>query len=274
MSEHPSKRPAEHQAEAKPICEVTDLNLVYHLRSHHPQTARDLFLQTLRTLLKDPISILLREPDRSHILKDINLKITRGDRIALFGINGAGKSSFCRLLGGVMRPSSGTVKIAGQTRAIFQNPLVLHPELTGFENAELLAGLMYPELSDAVCRQLTKSVMKFAELGAAAFAPYRTYSTGMQVRLILSLVTAKPADLLILDEVFDGADIFWQEKIAFRTRDIIDRSGAMLFVSHNLELARSLCRESAVLHQGRMTRFSNVQDGIDFYRRLPQEARA
>lgn len=234
---------------------------MYRNRARAPENLRDLFIRTVR----HPIDSILREADRISVLNEVNFEIRRGQRVALIGVNGAGKTSLCRILSGVMRPTRGHVIRPKETRAVFQAPLVLYPELTGFENAELLTGLMYPELDGRAVRTLAEEATAFAELGEAAYTPYRTYSTGMQARLILSVVTAKAADFLILDEVFEGADMFWQKKIQARTRNLIEKAGAFLFVSHNSELLREVCHRSIVLKNGRAHCFESVDDGLKFY---------
>lgn len=242
------------------VCDVKDISLQYQTASNQPGTIRDLFVSLLRGKVSQ---LAFTKP--VTIFSGLNFQVSRGERIALIGLNGAGKTSLCRILSGVLRPTTGSISRCEGTRAVFQAPLILFPDLSGHENAELLIGLMYPHLSDRDVKELTKATTLFAELGPALFSPVRTYSTGMQTRLMLSVVTAQPADFLILDEVFEGADIFWQKKIGARTRALIDQAGAFLFVSHNHDLLRDLCRQSLVLKGGSVYRFDTVEAGLDFY---------
>src|SRR5256885_10895379 len=101
-------------------------------------------------------------------------------------------------------PNSGKIQVMGQARAVFDTHVGIHPELTGRENAWLLAEFLYPELEDK--QSIVDEALEFSELGKFVDLPFRLYSNGMQTRLCLSVVTARPSDLLILDEVFDGAD--------------------------------------------------------------------
>lgn len=239
------------------------INLVFKSWTHAPVNLRDHFINTV----KNPLQVLNRRADRHHVLKGLDFKVEKGDRIALLGINGAGKTSFCRLLSGVMHPTSGKINRPIDTRAIFQANLVLYPELTGRENAQLLVELIFPFESRTQRQKLLASAIEFADLGPAIDTAYRTYSTGMQTRLMLSLVTARPAELLILDEAFDGADIFWQKKIAQRTRDLIEKSGALIFVSHNLEVLKTCCKSAWLLQDGRLQAFDSLEAGIEEYTR-------
>lgn len=244
-----------------PICRAENLNLVYKKYVHKPKNLRDSFI----ALLNSPLRTLRRQPDRAHVLKDVSFQIQRGDRVALLGKNGAGKTSLCRILSGIMRPTSGRIDRPINTRAIFLSQAAPFPELTGFENAQLMLSLGFPHLSNRQCLELTEEACDFTEIGGALYTPFRTYSTGMQARLLLSVATVRPADLLIIDEVFDGADIFWQKKIAQRTTDLIAKSGALVFVSHNQNLPASLCTSAIVLKDGVAHSFKTFQAGQKFY---------
>lgn len=151
------------------------------------------------------------------------------------------------------------------TRAIFHSSPLLFPDLSGRDNAELALDLIFPILDRKEKRALLKEVIEFSELKEQIHARYRTFSTGMQTRLMLSLVTCRPAELLILDEVFDGADIFWREKAAKRTETLIEQSSALLFVSHSPELIKHVCRSAWVLVDEKITVFESVDEGLKYY---------
>lgn len=246
---------------SKILCDASDLHLVYQVLTHRPRNARDTFI----SLCRNPIGFWTRQHDRKHVLRGIDFQIREGDRIAILGVNGAGKSSLCRMLSTVVIPTKGRLQHFGRARAIFQSPLMLYPELTGYENAELLASLLYPRLAREKMRDALDEACEFAELGDSLYMPFRTYSTGMQTRLMLSMVTSQPADLLILDEVFDGADIFWQKKIASRMEKLIDASGGLVFVSHNPQLVTKICNRVWILHQGHLQIFTDPVEGMQSY---------
>jgi ABC-type polysaccharide/polyol phosphate transport system ATPase subunit len=90
----------------------------------------------------------------------------------------------------------------------------------------------------------------------------------MQARLCLSLVAARPCDLFILDEVFDGADEFFREKISAQMLKTMDRSGAVIFVSHGADQIRRVCNRVIVLSQGAVAFDGGVEEGLEFYRKM------
>ncbi|MBI3543174.1 MAG: ABC transporter ATP-binding protein [Deltaproteobacteria bacterium] len=87
----------------------------------------------------------------------------------------------------------------------------------------------------------------------------------MQARLCLSMISCRPCDILILDEVFDGADAFFREKISSRILKMIESSGAVLFVSHGMEQVRRVCNRVLVLKEGAVVFDGDVETGIKLY---------
>jgi ABC-type polysaccharide/polyol phosphate transport system ATPase subunit len=244
------------------LLEVNKLNLTFDLSLFRPWTLRDVFTQTL----KDPIGSLLSGPERFHVLKDISFQVRSGERVALLGVNGTGKTSLCRCIAGIYHATSGHIKTTGQIRAIFDTAVGILPELTGRENAYLLAKFMYP-LDYKYHREMVEEALEFSQLGDFVDVPYRLYSNGMQARLCLSLISCKPGDLLILDEVFDGADIFFKEKISARIFQMIQQSGAVIFVSHSPDQIERVCNRVLLLDRGEIQFDGAVDEALQRYRR-------
>lgn len=243
----------------EPILEVEKLNLVFRTSIYRSWTWRDAFTRIAR----NPLTWAHAESERLQVSKNISFKLYPGDRVALVGVNGTGKTSLCRCIAGFYTPTQGTVRLRGQVRPIFDTALGIYPELTGRENLKLLAHLLFPQEKDieAIC----KDAMEFSELGSFLDVPFRMYSNGMQARLCLSLVSARPADLLILDEVFDGADQFFREKISQRILSMIEKSGAVIFVSHSANQIEKVCNRLIYLKHGQVAYDGPVAQGLDHY---------
>lgn len=244
---------------SKPIVDIRNLNLVFHVSYHRSWNIRDAFTK----FTKDPFEVLNREKDRIYVARNLNLKIHEGERLGLLGVNGVGKTSLCRCIAGMYRPSGGDVELTGQVRAIFSTQVGIQPELTGRENARLIAQFMYP--TESFIEELVDEAIEFSELGKFSDVPYRTYSNGMQARLCLSLISAKPAEILILDEVFDGADTFFKEKISKRVLDMIQESGAVIFVSHSPDQIKEVCNRVVVLEHGQIAYDGDPESALSFY---------
>jgi len=246
---------------AEDILEIEGLNLMFNMRFHHERSARDMFVN----VIKEPLQTFLRPRDTLHVLKDVNLRLRNGDRLGVVGVNGSGKTSLCRCIAGMLRPVSGSVMTHGLCRAIFSTQVGVLPELTARENARVLARLMYPGSSKSVIRELADEAMEFSELGEFLDAPFETLSLGMKARLCLSVITAKSCDLLVLDEVYDSTDQFFQTKMTARLRTFIENSGAVIFVSHSRGQIEQICNRLVVLHNSKIAFDGDIAQGFEAY---------
>ncbi|MDR3607733.1 MAG: ATP-binding cassette domain-containing protein [Oligoflexia bacterium] len=243
------------------ILSVRDLSLSFRLRYYEQRTMRGVFVEMAR----NPLGALLKSKDRLHVLHNVSFSLKKGDRLAVMGVNGSGKTSLCRCIASMLHPDSGQVRIAGSCRAVFDAGVGVIPELTGRENASLLASLLYPGDSPDALQALVDEATRFSELDHFLDVPYETYSLGMKARLFLSVVTAKPADLLILDEVYDNTDRFFQKKMTERLMNFIQSAKAVIFVTHSADVMRQVCNRALILHQSRVAFDGDIQDAIAAY---------
>jgi ABC-type polysaccharide/polyol phosphate transport system ATPase subunit len=246
------------------LVEVNNLNVKFDLQFHRDQTLRSQFIH----MMSHPIEFAFRNRDVLHILNQVSFRAVQGDRIAVIGKNGAGKTTLCRCLAGVYHSKSIQFQKRRTVRAVLDPNVVIYPELTGRENAQILVRLMYPELSISDQDSLLQEALSFAELGHFLDIPFRRYSSGMQSRLCLSVATATSSDIFILDEVFEAADKAFKEKISRRILNLIDKSGVVFFVSHSEDQIRRVCNRALVLNKGQLQFFGNLEEGLEIYHRL------
>lgn len=238
---------------------VSHLKMHFELEHYFRRDLRDVFVEAAT----HPVDFFFKPKEIFYVLDDLNFTIHRGDRLGILGVNGTGKTTLCRCLARMMKPSSGKVITDYEVRGIFDTGSGVISELTGRENARLLARLFFPHIEKL--DHFVDEAIEFSELGHFIDIPFRQYSKGMQTRLILSLISAVPTDILILDEVFDGADVFFQEKISRRMKDFIAKAGATIFVSHSVDQVRQVCNKVMVLDHGKITFLGDMEAGIDFY---------
>lgn len=243
---------------------IDNLHVAFNLLLNPDETLRGQFVG----LLKNPYQHLVRNKDVLHVLKGVSLKARRGDRIALIGKNGAGKTTLCRCIAGIYGPKKGSIQINGSIKAILDPRSILYPELTGRENARIVMSLFH----DGSESQLQEA-LEFSELGRFLDVPFRTYSSGMQTRLCLSVASCQSADVFLLDEVFDGADQSFQQKMSKRIMNLIERSGVVFFVSHSEEQIRRVCNRAIYLKDGHIVADGNLDEVFALYNRdsLPTE---
>ena len=245
----------------KVVAEVENLHIDFNLNIHKTNSLRDTFV----SFVSAPFNFLFKPIEKLHVIKGISFKIKEGEKVGIIGINGVGKTSLCRALAGMYFPTHGKVKTYGNVRAIFDTSVGIMPELTGRENVFLISELMFPEIPLSKRVEFVEEVIEFSELQHFADTPFKNYSKGMQARLCLSLISAKESDLLILDEVFDGADQFFQEKIAKRVLSIIKDSGAVVFVSHSPHQIEIACNRLILLKDGKILFDGDIQEGLKVY---------
>lgn len=208
-------------------------------------------------------------------LRDINLRIQRGERIGIIGRNGAGKSTLLKVLCGNLAPTEGEVQIRGSVQALMELGTGFHPEFNGREN--IRASLAYHGLSDEEIRRKEEEIVEFAELEEFIDQPVRTYSAGMYARLAFSTATAIEPEILIIDEILGAGDAYFAGKCLERMQRLTEEAGAtVLFVSHDLAGVQQLCPRVIWIERGRLHRQGPALEVIKEYQavvRAEQETR-
>lgn len=207
--------------------------------------------------------------NESWVLRDINFQVSAGECVGIVGQNGAGKSTLLKLVTGTLRPTTGRISVAGRIAAILELGMGFNPELTGRDNARYTGGLM--GLSPSQIDAIIPGVEAFAEIGEYFDQPIRTYSSGMQVRLAFSIVTAIRPEVLIVDEALSVGDAYFSHKSMARIREFRKEGTTLLFVSHDPSAVESLCDRAILLDHGRMLLDGEPSQVMDYYNALIAE---
>jgi len=202
-------------------------------------------------------------------VRDVSFSLRPGEALALIGPNGAGKSTLLKLITGTIRPSAGSIQVAGRVGAILELGLGFNPAFTGRENIYLAGGLM--GFSTGEIAALMPGIEELCELGDFLDQPLRTYSSGMQARLAFSLATASRPDLLIVDEVLSVGDSYFQHKSFDRIRKFKEQGTALVFVSHGMGDVRALCDRVILLDRGTVLREGAPDVVVDYYNAMVAE---
>ncbi len=185
-----------------------------------------------------------------HALKNISVEIKGGERVGLLGHNGAGKSSFLKTVAGLYPVSSGSVKVQGEVRSLFDLSLGFEPDATGRENI-LYRGLLLG-LSPDYMRNKEAEIVAFAGLGEFIDYPIKTYSAGMQVRLAFAISTSVTGDVLLLDEVIGAGDANFMAKAKQRIASLVEQADILVLASHDFSALTNLCTRGLVFHHGQI----------------------
>jgi len=205
-------------------------------------------------------------------LKDVSFSSRRGEAFGIIGGNGAGKSTMLKLLTGIMRPTTGSIWVAGRLSALIEVSAGFHPDLTGRENI-YLNGAIFGMTRDEIRRRFD-AIVAFSGLGEFIDTPVKRYSSGMFARLGFSVAAHVDADVLLIDEVLSVGDYMFQQKCIERIDTVLANGATVVFVSHNLQAVANLCSRSLLLERGVVQAIGPTGDVIRTYLTRGQEERA
>jgi lipopolysaccharide transport system ATP-binding protein len=196
-------------------------------------------------------------------LRGISCTISHGERVALIGHNGAGKSTFLRLISGIYQPTSGSFRAYCPVFPMIQKSFITSPDLSGMQAAKGHYLLMHGNLRgfDA----FIEDVIDFSGLGDFIHLPMKGYSEGMGARLLFSMLTASQHDCLAMDEGFGAGDARFFERAQRRMEDFIGSAGTLLLASHASELLRQFCTRGLVFHQGQIVCDAPLDEALAYY---------
>lgn len=198
-------------------------------------------------------------------LQDISLTIGQGARVALIGHNGAGKSSFLRLVSGIYQHTSGHFKAHVPVFPMIHKGFITSPELSGLQAIKAHYLLVHNHLRGF--EEFCDDVIGFSGLGDFIHLPVKTYSQGMAARLLFAVLTGGSHDCLAMDEGFGAGDTSFYEKAQERMTRFLSSAGTLLLASHSDELLRRFCRRGLVFDSGRVVFSGPLESALDYYHR-------
>ena len=196
-------------------------------------------------------------------LKDVSFKVEKGDRVGVMGFNGAGKSTLLKTIAGVLKPTMGSVKVAGTIAPMLELGAGFDPNYSGAENIYLYGATM--GFSRKFIDEKYDEIVEFSELKEFINAPLKSYSSGMKSRLGFAIATAVKPDVLILDEVLSVGDAAFKEKSEQRILDMMEDGVTVLYVSHSTDRIRKLCNKAIILTKGQVVAHGDVNEICDMY---------
>jgi lipopolysaccharide transport system ATP-binding protein len=181
-------------------------------------------------------------------LKDVSLRVARGEALGVVGRNGAGKSTLLQLLCGTLAPTTGSVKTNGRIAALLELGAGFNPEFSGRQNLMLNGPLLGLNRDELIAR--IPEIIEFSGIGDFVDQPVKTYSSGMFVRLAFSLATSVQPDILIVDEALSVGDGEFSRRSFERIKALRDHGTTILFCSHSLYQVEAFCDRVLWLNGG------------------------
>ncbi|SHO66931.1 lipopolysaccharide transport system ATP-binding protein [Pseudoxanthobacter soli DSM 19599] len=241
-----------------PSIDLVDASVEIPIYNARGRSLKSSLLRTVGGAVANDDSIV-----RVMALRNIDLSLRTGDRLAIVGHNGAGKSTLLRVLSGAYEPSSGTAEINGKVASLLDITMGMDPELTGSENVVLRGAFV--GLSFAEARRRIPEIAAFSELGDYLDLPMRTYSTGMVLRLAFAISTISRPDILLLDELISVGDAGFASKARGRLEEMMEGAGILVLASHAEKELKQYCNRAILLREGRIHHAGSVEDVLDVY---------
>ena len=211
-----------------------------------------------------------REPQQYfrefHALKDISLRVKKGETIGVIGRNGSGKSTLLQIICGTLFPSSGLVEVNGRIAALLELGSGFNPEFTGRENVYLNAAVLGLDREEIDLR--FDDIAAFADIGEFIDQPVKTYSSGMYIRLAFAVSINVDADILVIDEALSVGDEAFQRRCFSRLQQIKENGGTIFFVSHAASMVVELCDRAILLDDGEQILSGKPKKVVSNYHRM------
>src|SRR5262249_52914336 len=212
-----------------------DLGAMARVAFHDVTVAFPIFTPHTRSIKTAVLTRLGGSPAAHNVtvivqaLLTISLDLVDGDRLGLVGSNGAGKTTFLRVVSRVYPPLTGEAVIEGKVSSFTDIGLGMDPESTGWQN--IIFRCVFLGLTFAEARALAPSIGEFCELGAYLDLPVRTYSTGMFLRLAFAISTSVQPDIVVMDEMIGAGDQNFIERAQKRIGDLLERTRILVLAS-------------------------------------------
>lgn len=233
--------------------EVVGVSKSFALPHENRSTLKEHFLHPLRRTTYE----------RHAAVIDVSFEIPQGEFFGIIGLNGSGKSTLLKIIAGIYRQDTGSVRMNGKLSPFIELGGGFNPDLTGRDNIRIngtLLGLSRRELDDRF-----DSILEFAELERFVDQKLKNYSSGMQLRLAYSIAIQVPFDILLLDEVLAVGDQEFQEKCFDTFRRMRADGKTIVFVSHDLKSVSEFCDRALLLERGIMRGLGPADDVVADY---------
>ncbi|WP_240606219.1 ABC transporter ATP-binding protein [Euzebya rosea] len=227
-----------------PVVVLDDVHMRYRIFEDGGRRAR------AQRLLRGKRGRTMREV---HALKGVSITIPHGQRLGLIGRNGSGKSTMLSIVAGLLTPTEGRV-LASSYPVLLGISAALNKELSGHSNVILGCTALGMRRTEALDR--ASEIIAYAGLEEFAHVPMRAYSAGMRARLNFSIATVVEPEILLIDEALAAGDARFRRRSRDRVREITERAGSVVLVSHSTKEVRDMCDRVVWLDKG-----SIVMDG-------------
>lgn len=233
------------------VIEFKDVSKIYKLYKNDKQRFKGIFFKN--TPYKE-----------KRAVDHVSFEVKRGDSIAIFGKNGAGKSTILKMITEVAFPTEGEINVNGRVSALLELTSGFDPEFTGRENIYLKGQILGLDTTEIA--ELENTIIDFAQLEEYIDQPVRTYSSGMKSRLGFSINVNIRPEILIVDEALSVGDEEFRRKCTKKINELISKENiTLLYVTHATKTAKDFCKRGMVLKLGKLVFDGDIDEAIEIY---------
>ena len=236
------------------MIDVVNVSMRFIMEVEKTDTIKEYFLKMVQRKLKYT---------EFSALKDVSFSIEKGEPVALIGANGSGKSTMLKIIAGVMQPTEGRVDVNGTIAPLIELGAGFDVDLTARENI-FLNGALLGHGREEMSENFDK-IVEFSELHDFIDVPVRSYSSGMVARLGFSVATQVQAEILVVDEILSVGDYSFQQRCHRRMQELLDAGTTLLFVSHDADQVKRLCKRAIWLDHGKIMADGLSAEVCDMY---------
>jgi ABC-2 type transport system ATP-binding protein len=196
-------------------------------------------------------------------LRDVTVDINQGETFGILGRNGCGKSTLLKCVAGILKPTSGEIRVRGSLAAMLELGAGFQPELSGRDNIFLNGSLL--GLSHSEIAKRFDDIVAFAELENFIDNQVKFYSSGMYVRLGFAVAVNVEPDVLLVDEVLAVGDAAFQRKCLDHVKRFQREGRTIVVVSHGADTIRQNCERAMVMNHGHVITVDEPGEAIRVY---------
>ena len=245
------------------MIEVNNVSMRFNMAKEKHESLKEYFLAAVQGKLQF---------EEFYALRDVSLKVEKGEFYGLIGLNGSGKSTLLKVIAGVYKPSMGSVTVNGSIAPLIELGAGFDMDLTARENIYLNGTVL--GLTPKYIDSKFDEIVEFSELRDFLDVPLKNYSSGMVSRIAFSIATITKPDILIADEILSVGDFMFQQKCEKRMAELMSGGTTVILVSHSIDQIERMCDRVTWLEKGRVRMTGTTAEVCAAYKALDQEAGA
>ena len=196
-------------------------------------------------------------------LDNVSFEVKKGESFGIIGRNGSGKSTMLQILAGIIKATSGEVKVNGRIAALLELGSGFNPESTGYENIYMNAAIL--GVSKDEIEEKINQIIEFADIGDFVNQPVKTYSSGMYIRLAFAVAINVDADILLIDEALAVGDVFFRQKCYAKLNQLKKEGKTIILVSHGMNEVEQFCDRALLLNKGHAVEIGTSREVVKKY---------